>query len=40
LHHLQGRPLAEVAAELGRSKGAVAQLLFRSLKKLRGLLGE
>jgi RNA polymerase sigma-70 factor (ECF subfamily) len=40
LHHLQGRPLAEVAAELGRSKGAVAQLLFRGLKKLRGLLGD
>jgi RNA polymerase sigma-70 factor (ECF subfamily) len=40
LHHLQGRPLAEVAAELGRSKGAVAALLFRSVKKLRQLLAE
>jgi RNA polymerase sigma-70 factor (ECF subfamily) len=40
LHHIQERPLAEVAAELGRSKGAVAQLLFRGLKKLRELLGE
>jgi RNA polymerase sigma-70 factor (ECF subfamily) len=40
LHHLQGRPLAEVAAEMGRSKGAVAQLLFRGLKKLRQLMGE
>jgi RNA polymerase sigma-70 factor (ECF subfamily) len=40
LHHLQERPLAEVAAELGRSKGAVAQLLFRGLKKLRERMGE
>jgi RNA polymerase sigma-70 factor (ECF subfamily) len=40
LHHLQGRPLAEVAAELGRSKGAVAALLFRAVKKLRQLLAE
>jgi RNA polymerase sigma-70 factor (ECF subfamily) len=38
LHHLQGRPLAEVATCLGRSKGAVAALLFRGLKKLRALL--
>ncbi len=38
MHHLQGRPLAEVAATLGRSKGAVAQLLFRGLKKLREFL--
>jgi RNA polymerase sigma-70 factor (ECF subfamily) len=40
LHHLQARPLAEVAAELGRTKGAVAQLLFRGLKKLREHLEE
>jgi RNA polymerase sigma-70 factor (ECF subfamily) len=40
LHHLHERPLAEVAAELGRSKGAVAQLLFRGLKKLREEMGE
>jgi RNA polymerase sigma-70 factor (ECF subfamily) len=40
LHHLQGQPLAEVAADLGRSKGAVAQLLFRGLRKLRELMGE
>jgi RNA polymerase sigma-70 factor (ECF subfamily) len=40
MHHLEGRPLAEVAAELGRTKGAVAQLLFRGLKKLRELMGE
>jgi RNA polymerase sigma-70 factor (ECF subfamily) len=35
LHHLKGRPLAEVAQVLGRSKGAVAALLFRGLKRLR-----
>jgi RNA polymerase sigma-70 factor (ECF subfamily) len=40
MHHLQGRPLAEVALELGRSKGAVAQLLFRGLQKLREWMGE
>jgi RNA polymerase sigma-70 factor (ECF subfamily) len=40
LHHLQGRPLAEAASELGRSKGAVAALLFRGLQKLRELLQE
>jgi RNA polymerase sigma-70 factor (ECF subfamily) len=39
LHHLHGRPLAEVAEEMGRSKGAVAALLFRGLKKLRAILG-
>jgi RNA polymerase sigma-70 factor (ECF subfamily) len=40
LHHLQGCSLAEVASELGRSKGAVAQLLFRGLRKLRQLLDD
>jgi RNA polymerase sigma-70 factor (ECF subfamily) len=40
LHHLQGRSLAEVAAELGCSKPAVAGLLHRGLKKLRELLGD
>jgi len=40
LHHLQGVALAEVGQHLGRTKGAVAQLLFRGLKKLRELLGE
>ena len=39
MHHLQGRPLAEVAEALGRGKGAVAALLYRGLKKLRELLG-
>ncbi len=38
-HHLNGWPLADVAREMGRSKGAVAALLFRELKKLRALLG-
>ncbi len=38
LHHLKGLPLADVAWQLGRSKGAVAALLFRGLKKLRELL--
>jgi RNA polymerase sigma-70 factor (ECF subfamily) len=40
LHHLQGWPLAEVAREMGRSKGAVAALLFRALQKLRAHLTE
>ena len=35
MHHLQGKPLAEIANELGRTKAAVASLLYRSLKKLR-----
>jgi RNA polymerase sigma-70 factor, ECF subfamily len=38
LHHLQGLPLAEVAAQLDRTRGATAALLFRGLKKLRQLL--
>jgi RNA polymerase sigma-70 factor (ECF subfamily) len=40
LHHLQGLPLADVAAQLERSKGATAALLFRALKKLRQFLEE
>jgi RNA polymerase sigma-70 factor, ECF subfamily len=40
LHHLKGRPLTEVARHMGRSKGAVAALLFRGLRKLRELLHE
>jgi len=35
LHHLQGQPLAEVAASLGLTKPAVAGLLHRGLKTLR-----
>jgi RNA polymerase sigma-70 factor (ECF subfamily) len=38
LHHLQGLPIAEVAAEMGRTRPAVVGLLFRGLKKLRELL--
>jgi RNA polymerase sigma-70 factor (ECF subfamily) len=40
LHHLQEVPLAELAERMGRSKGAVAQLLFRALTNLRELLAE
>jgi RNA polymerase sigma-70 factor (ECF subfamily) len=40
LHHLQGLPLADVSAQMKRSKGATAALLFRALKKLRQLLEE
>jgi RNA polymerase sigma-70 factor (ECF subfamily) len=39
LHHLKGRPLAEVAEALGRKKGAVATLLFRGMTRLRKELG-
>jgi RNA polymerase sigma-70 factor (ECF subfamily) len=35
LHHLKGWTLPEVARAIGRSKEAVAGLLFRALKKLR-----
>jgi RNA polymerase sigma-70 factor (ECF subfamily) len=38
LHHLNGLPIAEVAARLGRTRPAVVGLLFRGLKKLRELL--
>jgi RNA polymerase sigma-70 factor (ECF subfamily) len=37
-HHLQNVSLAAVAAEMGRSKAAVAGLLHRGLTKLRDLL--
>jgi RNA polymerase sigma-70 factor (ECF subfamily) len=40
LHHLQGCSLVETAREMGRSKEAVAGLLFRALQKLRALLKE
>jgi RNA polymerase sigma-70 factor, ECF subfamily len=35
LHHLREMPLAEIAAELGTTKAAVAGLLHRGLKTLR-----
>ncbi len=38
LHHLQGLPLAEIAAALGTTKSAVAGLLHRGLKALRNRL--
>ena len=38
LHHLQGRSVADIARDLGRSEAAVAGLLRRGLKKLRALL--
>ena len=40
LHHLHGRPVAEVARELNRSEGAAGALLARGLKNLRHLLKE
>ncbi len=39
LHHLKGMPLAEVATQVGKSRPAVAGLLFRGLRKLRELMG-
>ncbi len=38
LHHLEGKPLAEIAQDLGSTKGAVAGLLHRGLKTLRAML--
>jgi RNA polymerase sigma-70 factor, ECF subfamily len=40
LHHLQGLSLAEAGQRLGRSREAVAGLVFRGLKRLRTLLAE
>jgi RNA polymerase sigma-70 factor (ECF subfamily) len=40
LHHLQGQSLVAVAACMDRSKGAVAQLVFRGLRTLRRLLAD
>jgi RNA polymerase sigma-70 factor (ECF subfamily) len=37
-YHLRGWPLGEVARLMGRSKGHVAVLLFRGLRKLRVVL--
>ena len=39
LHYLRGLSLAEVSSQMSRSKGNVAVLLFRALKKLRNRLG-
>jgi RNA polymerase sigma-70 factor (ECF subfamily) len=40
LHHLQGLSLAEVGQRMGRSREAVAGLVFRGLKHLRALLAD
>jgi RNA polymerase sigma-70 factor, ECF subfamily len=40
LHHLQGRPSAAVAEQLGRTEVSVAGLLRRGLKRLRELMRE
>ena len=40
MHHLQGVPVAAVAAAMERTKPAVMGLLFRGQKKLRALLEE
>lgn len=40
LHHLKGLTVAAVAVEVGRTRPAVAGLLFRGLKRLRELLAE
>ena len=40
LHHLEGRTLAETAAALGRTRAAVASLVFRGLRNLRQRLDE
>jgi RNA polymerase sigma-70 factor (ECF subfamily) len=40
LHHLEGLPLADTAAALGRTRGAVASLVFRGLRNLRRALDE
>lgn len=39
LHHLRGMPLSDVAVQIGKSRPAVAGLLFRGLRRLRELLG-
>ena len=40
LHHLEGRTLAETAECLGRTRSAVASLVFRGLRNLRRMLDE
>jgi RNA polymerase sigma-70 factor (ECF subfamily) len=40
LHHLQGLSLADVGQRLGRSREAIAGLVFRGLKRLRTLLAD
>jgi RNA polymerase sigma-70 factor (ECF subfamily) len=40
LHHLEGRTLAETAQAMGRTRSAVASLVFRGLRNLRRRLDE
>jgi RNA polymerase sigma-70 factor, ECF subfamily len=40
LRFVEGLPLAEIAAQVGRSEGAVKMLLMRALQNLRRRLGE
>jgi DNA-directed RNA polymerase specialized sigma24 family protein len=40
LHHFQALSLADVGRRLGRSREAVAGLIFRGLKNLRMLLAD
>jgi RNA polymerase sigma-70 factor (ECF subfamily) len=40
MHHLESRPLAEIAEALGTTRPAVAGLLHRGLKALRTQLAE
>jgi len=38
LRHWQGLPLQEIAAQMGRSSGAVAALIHRGVEKVRGTI--
>ncbi|MGC3971081.1 MAG: sigma-70 family RNA polymerase sigma factor [Pirellulales bacterium] len=38
MHHLRGIPLADIAQEMKRSKGAVAALLYRAMQQMRALV--
>jgi RNA polymerase sigma-70 factor, ECF subfamily len=40
LHHLKGRPVAEIAERMGRTSSSVGSLLYRGLKRLRERLSE
>ena len=39
LHHIEERPVAEVATKMGRSEGAVYMIRARAIERLRSLLG-